>query len=197
VRDATIKSLYARQCGAPHTDNGIAARETAGGDAAPAVAPAWNLIDATGKTVSLDQYKGKPLVLIFYQGSGCLYCATQLKSFADKLKEFADNAIAVVAIGTDTAEELKDALTAYDGGFPFPLLSDAKLDVFKAYRCVDFSSKPLHGTFLIDAQGAVRWQQIGDRPFNDPAFVLGQAKQLSSRAAALGSASGASVALNK
>jgi hypothetical protein len=25
----------------------------------------------------------------------------------------------------------------------------------------------------------VRWRQISDRPFNDPAFVLGQAKQLS------------------
>jgi peroxiredoxin/N-acetylneuraminic acid mutarotase len=196
VRDATIKSLYARQCGAPHSRDGSEVEQTAGGDAAPAAAPAWELTDASGKTVSLDQYKGKPLVLIFYEGSGCLYCATQLKSFADKVKEFADNRIAVVAIGTDTAEELKDALTAYDDGFPFPLLSDAKLDVFKAYRCVDFSNKPLHGTFLIDAQGVVRWQQISDRPFNDPAFVLGQAKQLSN-AVALRSAGNASLVLNK
>jgi Peroxiredoxin len=135
-------------------------------------------------------------VLIFYEGSGCLYCATQLRSFADKVEEFADNGIAIVAIGTDTPEELKDALAAYEGGFPFPLLSDAKLDVFKAYRCVDFSNKPLHGTFLIDAQGAVRWQQISDRPFNDPAFVLGVAKQLSN-AVAFRSAPDASVALNK
>ena len=155
-----------------------------GGDTAPSSAPAWSLTDASGKTVSLSQYKGRPLVLIFYEGSGCLYCATQLKSFADKAKEFADNGIAVVAIGTDTPEELKDALAAYDGGFPFPLLSDAKLDAFKAYRCVDFNNQPLHGTFLIDAQGAVRWRQISDRPFNDPAFVLGQAKQLSTRGGA-------------
>jgi peroxiredoxin/N-acetylneuraminic acid mutarotase len=177
VRDATIKSLYARQCGGPHAKDGT-------------------LTDASGKTVSLDQYKGKPLVVIFYEGSGCLYCATQLKSFADKAKEFADNGIAVVAIGSDTPEELKDALVAYDGGFPFPLLSDAKLDAFKAYRCVDFSNKPLHGTFLIDAQGAVRWRQISDRPFNDPAFVLGQVKQLSSTVA-LQSAPVSSLALNK
>ena len=135
-------------------------------------------------------------MLIFYEGSGCLYCATQLKSFADKMKEFADNGIAVVAIGTDTPEELKDALAAYDGGFPFPLLSDAKLEAFKAYRCVDFGNNPLHGTFLIDPQGAVRWRQISDRPFNDPAFVLGQAKQLSI-AVALQSAPDASLALNK
>jgi peroxiredoxin/N-acetylneuraminic acid mutarotase len=198
VRDATIKSLYARQCGGPHDRNGIGVTETAG-DAASAVAPAWTLTDASGKIVSLDQYKGKPLVLIFYQGSGCLYCATQLKSFADKAKEFANDGVAIVGIGTDTPEELKDALAAYQeaGGFPFPLLSDAKLDAFKAYRCLDFSNKPLHGTFLIDTQGKVRWRQISDRPFNDPEFVLGQAKQLASRAVALGSAPDTCVALSK
>ena len=73
-------------------------------------------------------------------------------------------------------------------------LSDAKLDAFKAYRCVDFNNQPLRGTFLIDPQGAVRWRQISDRPFNDPAFVLGQAKQLSTAggAAALRPARGSS-----
>jgi len=190
VRDATIKSLYARQCGGPHAKDGTEVTNV-GGNTAPSAAPAWSLTDASGKTVSLDQYNGKPVVLIFYEGSGCLYCATQLKSFADKAKEFADNGIAIVAIGTDSPEELKDALAAYDGGFPFPLLSDAKLNAFKAYRCVDFNNQPLHGTFLIDAQGAVRWRQISDRPVNDPALVLGQAKQLSS-AVALQSAANAS-----
>ena len=56
--------------------------------------------------------------------------------------------------------------------------------MFKAYRCIDFDNQPLHGTFLIDAQGRVRWRDISDKPFNDPAFLLGQAKQLSSVAAA-------------
>ena len=147
--------------------------------------PNWSLTDASGKTVSLTQYKGRPLVLIFYEGSGCLHCATQLTSFAQKAREFADNGIAVVAIGTDSPDELKQAVAAYEGSFPFPLLSDAKLDAFKAYRCVDFNNQPLHGTFLIDPQGAVRWRQISDRPFNDPAFVLGQAKQLSTAGGAV------------
>lgn len=69
------------------------------------------------------------------------------------------------------------------GSFPFPVLSDANLDSFKAYRCVGFNDRPLHGTFLIDAQGEVRWRQISDQPFDDPAFVLDQAKRLSRRGA--------------
>ena len=50
-----------------------------------------------------------------------------------------DLGIELVAIGTDSPEDLKNALAAYEkeGGFPFPLLSDAKLEVFKAYGCID------------------------------------------------------------
>ena len=183
VRDATIKSLYARQCGGPHGHDGIDITDhDVGSGIASSSAPDWSLPDASGKAVSLNQYKGRPLVLIFYEGSGCLRCATQLNAFAQNAQEFADSGISLVAISTDSPEELKKSLATYKnrGGFPFPLLSDANRDAFKAYRSVDFNNQPLHGTFLIDAQGNVRWGQISDRPFNDPAFVLDQAKQLSS-----------------
>ena len=45
-------------------------------------APAWNLPDGTGKTVSLAQYQGRPVVVIFYRGYGCIQCMEQLNSFA-------------------------------------------------------------------------------------------------------------------
>ncbi|WP_040550487.1 redoxin domain-containing protein [Pedosphaera parvula] len=148
-------------------------------------APAWNLPDGSGKTVSLSKYRGRPLVLIFYEGSGCVRCAGLLKSFAKQAREFADGGIDLVAIGTDSPEDLKksQADSQAEGTVPFPLLSDAKLDVFKAYRCVDFDNQPLHGIFLIDAQGRVRSQRISDQPFNDPALVLKEAKQLTSAVA--------------
>jgi len=160
-----------------------------GTDAKPGAAssaPAWSLSDGSGKTVSLEQYKGRPVVLIFYEGSGCIRCQEQLNNFAKKAREFANLGIDLVAIGTDSRDELKNALVTYkgEGGFPFPLLSDAKLDAFKAYRCIDFDNQPLHGTFLIDAQGRVRWRDIGDRPFNDPTFLLTEGKQFLSVAAA-------------
>jgi len=143
-------------------------------------APAWSLRDASGKTVSLSQYKGRPLVLIFYEGSGCIRCAGQLNSFAQKARQFADGGINLVAIGTDAPEQLKESLA---DSVPFPLLSDSKLDVFKTYRCVDFDNQPMHGVFLIDAQGRVRTQRISDKPFNDPGLVLKEAKDLTSEVA--------------
>ena len=157
-------------------------RTSAGAAPAGAASPApdWTLTDAAGKTVSLAQYKGRPVVVIFYEGSGCILCVEQVNSFAEKAREFTNLGIDLVAIGTDSPDDLKNSLASYkpEGGFPFPLLSDAKLEAFKAYRCIDFDNGPLHGTFLIDAQGRVRWRNISDKPFKDPAFVLSQAKQL-------------------
>ena len=42
----------------------------------------------------------------------------------------------------------------------------------------DFEDQPLHGTFLIDAQGRMRWHDISYEPFMDPQFVLDEAKRL-------------------
>jgi len=146
-------------------------------------APAWSLLDASGKTVSLSQYKGRQVVVIFYEGYGCIRCMEQLKSFAKRAPEFAALGVDLVAISTDTPEDLNNALVDYqkeEGTLPIPLLSDAKLQIFKAYGCTDFDNQPLHGTFVIDAQGKVRWRDISNRPFNDPAVVLSEVKLLPS-----------------
>ncbi len=152
----------------------------------PSPAPAWSLPDGNGKSVSLAQYKGRPVVVIFYRGYGCIQCMEQLNSFAQKAREFAEQGIDLVAISTDSPEDLKNALKPYQekGGFPFPLVSDAKLEVFKAYRLLDFDDQPMHGTFLIDAQGRIRFRDISDEPFNNPTFVLKEGKQLVSVASA-------------
>ena len=189
AREATIRSLYERQHGArdgrrmaassgPGDAIDLTAADRARGAPAdgPKPAPAWSLPDGSGKIVSLSQYQGRPVVVIFYRGYGCIQCVEQLNSFAQKSREFAEQGIDLVAISTDSPDDLQKALKPYQekGGFPFPLLSDAKLDVFKAYRLLDFDNQPLHGTYLIDAQGRIRWRDISDEPFNNPTFVLNE-----------------------
>src|ERR1043166_6587907 len=168
------------------SDSRASANSDSDASASPrSAAPAWSLRDASGKTVSLNQYKGRPVVVIFYEGSSCSRCAGQLSSFARKAKEFSDGGIALVAIGTDPPEELsktqEDSKT--EGAVPFPMLSDSKLEAFKAYHCVDFENQPMHGVFLIDAQGRLRSQRISDKPFTDTALVLKEAKELTSQVA--------------
>ena len=55
----------------------------------------------------------------------------------------------------------------------------SKLEIFKKYRCFDdFEKLTMHGTFLIDGDGMVRWQDISYEPFMNPDFVLKEARRL-------------------
>ncbi|HEX4149989.1 MAG TPA: peroxiredoxin family protein, partial [Pirellulales bacterium] len=155
-------------------------------------APAWQLPDATSAQVSSSQYRGRPLLLIFYLGFGCVHCVEQLKAFSPLAADFKAAGIEIVAIGTDSVEDLVDAATATsveispqgitrkrDEPYPFPLLSDAKLEVFRRFRAYDdFEKQPLHGVFLIDSTERLRWQDTNYEPFTDATFVLKEAKRL-------------------
>jgi len=146
----------------------------------PSAAPEWKLQDHRGKKVSLQQYRGKPVVVIFYLGYGCLHCAEQLQAFAPRMEDFQKQGISLVAISTDDREGLKASIENYDDGkMPIPLASDASLDIFKAYRVHDdFENQPLHGTFLIDGNGMILWQDISYEPFMNVDFVLTESRRL-------------------
>ena len=151
----------------------------------PTAAPSWTLPDDQGRQVSLADYRGKPVIVIFYLGYGCLHCAEQLEKFAPMTQQFAKHGIQLVAISTDTVEDLHKSHQRYaskeDTGrrFPFPLLADPQLRVFRRYRCYDdFEKLALHGTFLIDAEGRVRWQDISYEPFMEAEFLLREARRL-------------------
>lgn len=146
----------------------------------PTAAPPWTLTDAKGENRSFEDYRGRPVVLLFFLGNSCLHCATQLQMFADHKSEFDAAGIELVGISTDPSEELGLSVENYsEEGFPVPLFSNANLETFKAYDCHDdFESQPLHGTILIDANGQIRWRDIGPEPFEDPKFLIAEAKRL-------------------
>lgn len=149
----------------------------------PSPAPEWSLVDAEGKPVTLAQFRGKPAVVIFYLGFGCLHCVEQLQTFSPLYKEYADAGISIVGISSESMELLKQGLAKRqqnnEPALPIPLLANGDLSIFKEYRCFDdFENMPLHGTFLIDGEGLVRWQDISYDPFTDAKFLLAEAKRL-------------------
>ena len=146
----------------------------------PSPAPEWSLQNAADTTLTLKHFRNQPVVVIFYLGHGCLHCAEQLHAFAPEVPNYREAGIEVVAISTDSANELSLSIANYDPTkLPMPLLANPELDAFKAYRCFDdFENQPLHGTFLIDGQGRIRWQDIGFEPFKEPKFLLQEAKRL-------------------
>jgi peroxiredoxin len=147
----------------------------------PVPATPWQLADADGHPLSVADYRGRPLIVIFYLGFGCLHCEEQLQAFAAMAEDFHRAGLDLVAISTESPQHLKEGLANYsqDGRFPIRLLSDENMTVFKAYGAFDdFENSPLHGTFLIDRAGMVRWQDISYEPFNEPRFLISEATRL-------------------
>jgi peroxiredoxin len=146
----------------------------------PPVARSWNVVNPQGVMHSSAEYAGKPSIVIFYLGHRCLHCTQQLTAFADRSADFEKLGVQLVGIGTDDREGLTASIKNYAPKvFPFPLYADASLAAFKEWRCFDdFENQPLHGTFLIDAQGRLRWWDVSHEPFMDVEFVLKETARL-------------------
>jgi peroxiredoxin len=147
----------------------------------PPPAKEWSLPDEKGKLVSLQDQAGRATIVIFYLGAGCTHCIEQLAAFAPLTKDFDKLGISLVGISTDSKSGLRKSAekASAEGGFPFPLVADPALNVFKRYRAYDdFEKIPLHGTFLISPKGNILWQDISYEPFVKTDYLLKESKRL-------------------
>jgi len=88
-----------------------------------ALAPQFELNDATGRLVrSQDMLALGPLVLKFFRGRWCSYCATELETWRDLYGQIRERGGLLVAISPQT--ERQSDFMAGQHGLPFPLLSD-------------------------------------------------------------------------
>ena len=145
----------------------------------PPVAPDWTAPDAYGRWWSQEDFEGRPYILIHFLGFGCLHCVEQLEAFAPQTEAFREAGIELVAIGTNTTAEILESLEGQEDYWPFPILSDPAFTTFKDYRAYDdFEAMELHGTYLIDSDGRMRWQDISYEPFTDHEFLLAESVRL-------------------
>ena len=129
---------------------------------------------------NLAERKGKNVLIIFFLGGKCAHCMQQLELFGKEMEALKKLNVELVAIGTDDVEAAKALKNNKDGiKFPMPILADPKLELFKLYEAYDdFEGQPLHGTFLIDAGGDVRFQRVSADPFLDVAFIKTEAARV-------------------
>ena len=128
----------------------------------------------------MPTHKGKNVLVIFFLGGKCAHCMQQLQLFGKEYEALKKLNVETVAISTDDLEAARTLKNNKDGiKFPMPILADPKLELFKLYRAYDdFESQPLHGTFLIDAQGNVRFQRISADPFLEVEFIKAEAERV-------------------
>lgn len=94
-------------------------------------APDFTLKDAQGHAVSLDDYRGKNVIVYFYPKAATPGCTTEACDFRDSLASLQGKGYEVVGISPDAPE----ALAGFTGNFDltFPLLSDPDHAVALAY----------------------------------------------------------------
>ncbi|XP_076067868.1 thioredoxin-dependent peroxide reductase, mitochondrial-like isoform X2 [Oratosquilla oratoria] len=120
--------------------------------------------------ISLDDYKGKYLVLFFYPLDFTFVCPTELIAFSDRMDEFRHHNCEVVGVSTDSHfSHLAWINTPRKqgglGGLDYPLLADFNKDISREYGVLlDAPGVALRGLFLIDPNGVVKHMSINDLP---------------------------------
>jgi peroxiredoxin len=152
--------------------------KTPGLSTLPAKVPVWKLVDANKRPMGADDLAGSNHLVVFYRGLGCVHCRRQLQVLAGIQAGLQAAKIKVVTISPDSADDLREGLRSYSlaQSAPFVFLADEALASFKQFGC--FDGRALHGIFLVDARGIVRWQFSGDEPFMDAEELLRQSRLL-------------------
>jgi FtsP/CotA-like multicopper oxidase with cupredoxin domain/peroxiredoxin len=124
----------------------------------PRAAPDWSLKTTNGQNVQCKSYKGRNLLLVFHRGLDCLHCSEQLTVLAKEAAHFRALGVEIAAISPRWPREAEVKSVSKQLGIEFPLLADPTLAAFRSYGCYD--QQPLHGLFLLDVSGQVRWQSV-------------------------------------
>ena len=121
-------------------------------------APAFTLVDLTGKKVSLADFKGKPVVIDFW-ATYCAPCKLEMPWFEEFTAKYKDQGLVVLGVDQDDSVG-KDAvaLAAKRAGATYPILMPDKT-IASNYKLGDY----LPQTFFVDKNGTVVEEVIGGR----------------------------------
>jgi peroxiredoxin len=124
-------------------------------------APDFELRDSDRQVVSLAQFRGSPVLLVFYPFAFSRLCTGELRGLRDDHAVYTSAGVHVLAISTDPVYSLK-AFREQER-LDFPLLSDfwPHGAVAQAYGVFnEQAGMPLRATFLVDAEGSIAFAQV-------------------------------------
>ena len=127
------------------------------GDPAPDFSlPGADGTDAGKRTYTLSEYRGQPVVLVFYPGDNTPVCTRQLNAYTSDIEQFRDAGAQVLALSPQSVESHED-FSCKQGGFAFPLLADTEKKVAGAYGILGPLGFYRRSAFVVDAEGIVRY----------------------------------------
>lgn len=130
-------------------------------------APTFSLPRDGGKTVNLDAFKGKNVVLFFYPKDDTSGCTKEAIGFTEHLPEFEAENTVVIGMSPDPAKKHDKFIEKHD--LAVILASDEEKTTLEAYQV--WKEKSMYGkkymgversTFLIDADGIIVkiWRKV-------------------------------------
>lgn len=123
-------------------------------------APSFTLPDQNGIMHTLEEYRGKKVILYFYPKDNTPGCTKQACGFSDRYPQFIEKGAIIIGISKDSVASHKKFEEKY--GLAFPLLSDPERNVIEAYDV--WKEKKNYGkismgvvrtTYLIDEEGII------------------------------------------
>ncbi|SFG93359.1 redoxin domain-containing protein [Pedobacter insulae] len=127
-------------------------------------APDFKLFNSELKEVSLNDYKGKQVVVHFFPMAFTGTCTTQLCTMRDSFGYYDGMNAAVIAISVDspfTLAKFKD-----DQSYQFPLLSDFNKEISQAYGAFyeefvfNLKGVSKRAAFVIDENGLITYAEV-------------------------------------
>lgn len=135
-------------------------------------APTFTLISSEKEEVSLENYKGKNVVLLFFPMAFTGVCTTELCTMRDDIANYTDLDAQILAISVDSPFTLDKYKS--DQNLNFPLLSDFNKEVSQSYGSLyevfvlGLRGVSKRSAFVIDKEGTVRYAEVlesaGDLP---------------------------------
>lgn len=112
--------------------------------------------------ISLNDYRGKWVVLFFYPRDFTFVCPTEIREFAKLEKEFKSCKCSILACSTDSEWSHKNWFERDLKEVRYPILADTTHEISSAYNVLGSDGAAQRGTFIIDPEGVLRWMAVSD-----------------------------------
>ncbi|MEF2964393.1 redoxin domain-containing protein [Paenibacillus sp. M1] len=129
----------------------VSAAVSGGGSGKPAVGdkpPAIKLLGLDGSVHTLEEYKGKAVVINFW-ATWCTYCVSEMPALQAQWQKWRDQGVVVLGINTGEDEMTVRNFTE-QLGVDFPVLYDSDNEAVQSYGVV-----PMPTTFFVDPKGKI------------------------------------------
>ncbi len=138
-------------------------------------APEFTLVDMEMKPRSLDEFKGKKVVLAFYPGAFTSVCQREMCTFRDALSNL--ESLDAQVVGISVNDPFSNKAFHEMNMLNFPLLCDYNREVVKAYGVFHENFAGLKGytaakraVFILDREGVVRYMWVSENPGVEPNY---------------------------